>query len=185
MIFTEGQIEVLLDGDPIIDEWPWVQWNEDGIERHIQTIIDKVKQEVGLLDETDYDHYGSGYASFVDCRLYRIDVKSQLAPGSNYLELGVLFSRLANYYVILGEAQKRQGKNGEWAYPSYFERVDRANHPATLGIMVDVCSVLNAQGLERLYAEELSEFLPKKFEVYTLLGSRPWRLFDALFYWMD
>lgn len=184
MILTEAQIEELLAQRSITDEWPWSTNDEATIDEHIKNIVAKVRLEVGLLDKSEYGHYGSGYSSFVDCWLYCEDDIFQFASGNHYWGLVVLFSRLSKYYVI-GEGQKTWHEKGGSSYMPAYEFVDQVRHPATLSIVDDVCAVLNSQGLVRLSAEKLSGVLPDRIQVPTILDDPPWRVFDAIFYWED
>lgn len=184
MIFTEAQITALLAQRSITNKWPWSTNDEATIDGNIRNIIAKVRQDVSLLDKTEYGHYGSGYSSYVDCWLYREGMNFQFSTGNYYWGLVVLFSRLSNYYVI-GEGQKTWSEKGGSSYLPAFEFVDQVRQPATLSILDDVCAVLNSQGLVRLYAAELSRVLSDEIQVPTILEDPPWRDFDAIFYWED
>jgi hypothetical protein len=96
----------------------------------------------------------------------------------------VLFSSLSKYYVV-GQGQKTWHKTGGSSYLPTLGFVDQIEHPAIQQITARVCKVLADRGLVRAHADELSSLLPRDISVPTILADRPWRHFDALFYWED
>jgi hypothetical protein len=184
MLLSEADIALLLRQEPITDEWPWNSREESTIHKHIKDIIAEIRRKIRLLDKTEFGHYGSGYASFVDCWLYCDTQEFQLDIGNCYWGLVVLFSTLSHYYAI-GEGQKTWNDKGGSSYLPSFEFVDQISHPAIHTITESVCGILNARGLKRAHADELSELLPRDAVVPTILGDPPFRHFDALFYWED
>lgn len=183
-MLTREQITTLVKQQPITDEWPWSTQDEATINHYYTDVIADVRQNVQLLDKTDFEHYDSGYASFIDCWLYREDEEFRFASGNSYWGLVVLFSRLSNYYVV-GEGQLSWRTTDASSYLPSFVMVDKISHRAVQSIIDDVCEVLDAHGLVRLRAEELSEPLPDEIRVRTILSRHPRRHFDALFYWFD
>ncbi len=184
MILSDTHINSLLSQKSISEEWPWSSNNETVIDKNIKDIVAEIRRKIGLKDKTDYDHYGSGYASFVDCWLYREDDEFRFANGDNYWGLVILFSRLSKYYVI-GEGQKTWKSKSSSSYLPCYEFVDEIKNPSIRGIVNKVCGVLRSRGLERLYKNQLSKILSKKIIVPTILSDGPWHHFDALFYWED
>jgi len=184
MLLTEDDIASLLRQQPITDEWPWSTKNEPAIYQHIQDIITEIGSKNRLLDRTEFGHYGSGYASFVDCWLYREDDEFRFDSGNCYWGLVVLFSTLSQYYVI-GEGQKTWHRRGGSSYLPSFQLVDQINHPAIQQIVDGVCISLRDRGLVRAHVSDLTSELPRETDVPTILSDPPWRHFDALFYWED
>ena len=184
ILLTPSDIESLLRQEPISDEWPWNTKDEAIIHGNIKDIIAEISRKNRLLDKTDFGHYGSGYASYVDCWLYRADDAFRFDKGDCYWELVVLFSTLSKYYVV-GEGQKTWDKTRGSSYLPSFQFVDRISHPAVQELIEGVCSVLANRGLIRVNASEVSSLLAAEIEVPTILGDRPWRHFDALYYWED
>ncbi len=111
MLLTETQIALLLKQLAISDEWPWATNDEAVIDKNIKDIVAEIRRKLRLEDKTEYGHYGSGYASFVDCWLYRPDAEFRYRAGDNYHGLVVLFSRLSPFYVF-GQGDKSWDKIG-------------------------------------------------------------------------
>ena len=184
MLLTDAQIDALLCQQPILNEWPWSTNDETIIDNHIKDIVAEVRRKTGVKDRSEYDHYGSGYASFVDCWLYRPDDDFRYRPGDNYYGLVVLFSRLSNYYVI-GQGEKSWDKTSEAIYLPDFDFVDDIDHQPVAQLAPRVVDILNQRGLKQLHKSDLNTILPTDVSVPTILAGRVFHHFDALFYWED
>ena len=184
MNLSNAQIEKLITGKSISEEWPWSTNNEATVDNHIKDIIYEVRRKMRLLDKTEYGHYGSGYASYVDSWLYRNDEKFRLGAGNNFVGMVVLFSRLSKFYVA-GEGAKTWTSEESSSYLVNFDFVDKFQYSPTRNIANDVCSLLESRGLTRLFAHDLSEVLPGDINIPTILSEPPYRHFDALYYWED
>ena len=183
-MLTEKEINRLLDQKPITKERPWSTGDEQAIDKNIEAIVVKLCKKHDVLDKTEYEHYGSGYASFVDCWLYRPDDEFRFEKGNCFWGLVVLFSRLSKYFV-LGEGQKTWHKGSGSSYVPSFEFVDVFTQNSTKTLERLIFHTLERQGLVRLHANDLAKFLRTDIRVPTILSDPPWRHFDALFYWED
>lgn len=184
MLLTDAHIDDLLHQRVISSEWPWVTNDERVIDKHFKDILAEIRRKVRVEDKTEFGHYGSGYASYVDCWLYRPVDDFRAGGGSNYFGLFVLFSRLSHYYVM-GQGQKAWSGRTCSSYLPAFELVDAINNPGVLELEMLVEPLLESRGLRRLRSNDLSEFLPEDVKVPTILTRRAYRQFDALFYWED
>jgi hypothetical protein len=185
MIFSKSQIEALFAQQSITDEWPWSSESQQTIDKYFKDVIAEARRKIRLLDRTEYGHYGSGYASFVECWFYRDNDEFKSDSGNFYWGLLVLFSRLSKYYVMGEGSRSLNAQGGAFRDMPYIGFVDNFNHPAVKSIVGEVGNLLDARGLERLRKEQLSKYLPKDIHVPTALGNPPWCHFDALFYWED
>ncbi len=187
-MFTDTQIDMLINQESISSEWPWSTNDERVIDRHIREIVAEVRQKLRVEDKTEFAHYCSGYASYVDCWLYRPDDEFRFEPGNNYHGLVVLFSRLSSFYVI-GEGKKSWtetiGGTYGGTYLPEFGFVDDIHHEAVAGLVPPVTAILDDRGLTRLYQSDLDTILPLDVGVPTILADEVFRHFDALFYWED
>jgi hypothetical protein len=184
MLLTPSDIESLLRQEPITDEWPWNTMDETTVHGSIKDIIAEIRRKNHLQEKTEFGHYGSGYASYVDCWLYRANDAFRFDEGNCYWGLVVLFSTLSKYYVI-GEGQKAWHTRGGSSYLPSFQFVDSICHPAVQKLTEGVCGVLAGRGLVRVSASEVSSPLAAEIKVPTILADRPWCQFDALYYWED
>jgi len=155
------------------------------VENHVKDVIAQLRRKLNVKDKTKYDDYGSGYASFFDCWLYRETAEFRLSPDrEHYVGLVILFSRLSNHFVFL-EGDKSWDKTSSGSYMPHFEMVDDLEHDEVRRIADQAIPILEHRGMNRLMSEQLSEILPDGMKPHTILAERVYRQFDALFYWED
>lgn len=184
MILTETQIDQLLHQEAITEEWPWSTNDEQVIDRNVKDIVAEICRRARLKDKTEYGHYGSGYASYVDCWLYRPDDDFRISPGNHYHGLVILFSRLSPFYV-LGQGSRSWDRTGGAFYLPDYDFVDVIEQPVLKDLVPLVTTILTERGLTRLHKTDLDTFLPAGVQVPTILAQHVLRHFDALFYWED
>ncbi|MCB1043324.1 MAG: hypothetical protein KDC35_10305 [Acidobacteria bacterium] len=184
MILTPELIDRLLAQEPITDLWPWASGNEQAIEDHWKDIVHKICRRLTLRFKAVFNHYGSGYASYVDTWFYREDPAFKIGPDDCYSGLVVLYSRLSPYYV-LGEGAKCWHSRGGSSYLPHFHFLDQFSHPAVKELIPEVDAIMAQSGLQRLFKTDLAEAMPTSTAIPTILADAPWVHFDALFYWED
>ena len=184
MHLSDTQIDRLINQKAISEVWPWNTNDETQVDDNLRDIIAELRRKLRLADKTEFGHYGSGYASFVDCWLYRPDKEFRYEAGNNYFGLVVLFSRMSPYYV-LGQGRKSWKESSGASYLPHFEFVDELDHPSVVALVPRVDKVLVSRGLERLHKADVEKTLPIGTHVPTVLAEKRFRYFDALFYWED
>lgn len=184
MIFSNDQIDRLLNQKPISDVWPWDSSDELSVEKHLKAVVAELRRENRLIDKTEYGHYGSGYASFIDCWLSRETDEFKAGKGHCYWGLVILFSRLSNYYVI-GQGSKSWSSGSAASYMPSIDMVDNIECGFLEDLAKSICKTLGNRGFVRLSKAQLSGILAKDVKIPTILSDPPWCDFDALFYWED
>ena len=136
---------------------------------------------------TEWDHYGSGHASSVDCRLHP---RALHPPADRYHLHGlvVLLCRRGPWYAIGEGCKTRNSHGGGASYLPWPGMIDElTSEPAAL-LEGPVREVLNGAGLVRVRAADLAAPLPEPHRsgpLPTLLTDPPHTWFDPLFYWAD
>lgn len=184
MIFSNDQIGRLLNQNAISDVWPWDSNDEISVENHLKDVVAVLRRENRMIDKTEYWHYGSGYASFIDCWLSREVEEFKAGKGHCYWGLVILFSRLSNYYVI-GQGTKSWSSESSASYLPSIDMVDNIECGFLEELARSVCKTLDDRDFARLSKAQLSGILSKDIKVSTILSDPPWCAFDALFYWED
>ena len=183
-LLSEDQIARLLAGE-VISAPSGVSLRESALEALLTTIIDTASAELKTLHRCEWNHYGSGYASFVDAWFYYPDGRARISPSDeHHAGVFVLFSRLSHFYV-LGQGEKAWRRGSASSYMPDLNMVDSVSHPALLSLATALERILSRYGLARVGKTLLSTPLPAGFEVPTILSSPPFSQFDALFYWED
>jgi len=108
-MLSNTQIEKLLSQEPITDRYPWSTEDDRIVEEFYKGVCEKILHDTNTLSRIEWDHYGSGYASFVDAWLYKttpdFNVNKPLNLKNEHAGLVVLLSRLSPYFVFM-EAEK-------------------------------------------------------------------------------
>lgn len=183
MKFTTEEIQQLVQGQPLC-RFPLPR-PEAMIEDFYRTVAAAICAETATKDRTEWNHYGSGYASFIDAWFYHPDGRCRRArEGEHHAGIFVLLSRLSPFYV-LGQGEKAWHAKGGSSYLPAMEAIDQIEdselqHTASL-----IEPVLGRHGLQRLRREALEELLPSEIHVPTILVNPPFHVFDALFHWED
>ena len=187
MTFNRSQLEALINYTPVCDQPPWAHAELDSkeVEELVRDVVSQLCRELDVQDKTEYGDYGSGYASFFDCWLYRDTDEFRLAPDQNhYIGLVILFSRLTNYFVVL-EGEKSWDETSAVSYVPYFDMVDQFDHEEVLQLAQRAIPIIESRGWERLTSQQLAPLLPDGLAPHTILADTEFRQFDALFYWED
>lgn len=186
-LLSLAAIEQLLDQRSIVDEHPWTS-GDNAVEAHLKAVCAAVARATAAHSRIEWNHYGSGYASFVDAWFYKREpgfaVKQPLDYEDEHIGLVVLFSRLSRYFVFM-EGEKRWDKRRATSYLPAFEMVDRFGSSAVAKLGEEVQRVLESFKLIRVYRGSLEEPLPSDISVATNLADRGFTQFDALFHWDD
>ncbi|MDF0607046.1 hypothetical protein HZU77_015580 [Neisseriaceae bacterium TC5R-5] len=191
-LLSPEQIHCLLSHQIISTQLPWLGGQDEVIENHLRTLCTLVMQKTRTESKIEWDHYGCGYASFVDAWFYRPTADFYITPLTcpkvHCTGLVVLLSRLSPYFVLM-EANKFWDDTGDGGgYLPDFRMLDDFKNPAVIELASQVQILLEEQGLIRAYKEQLSERLPVGLEVPTILADfdeQGFTQYDALFHWED
>lgn len=196
-IFTNEQLRELIKGNCIGTTFPYDTKNEAEIEAHIRRLYYRIKRIPNMICEAEWDHFGSGYASFVEFFCYeKEDVKrTTTSYGMEEVEIeGVLIniSRLAPV-AIFGDDERsktlrietgeviggcRSSIMGGYA----LKEVDDQFQP----MIRELSKALAEFDYDVLANEYLNQALPFKAKIPTLYSeAREYTIADAIFYWED
>ena len=184
--FSSVEIERLIQGQPVREPLPFDPANDEALRRFYEGLVRQIEREQSLRSRVEWNHYGSGYASFIEAWFYPADDRARLSGREEgHTGLVVLLSRLSRCFV-LGQDEKRWSSDGSGSagLPN-FSTVDDITHPAILPFVAPVTALLTAAGLQRLHRQDLAAPLPDTLRVPTILTDLPFRQFDALFHWED
>jgi len=187
-VLTRAQIDLLLGQRSITELPPWNSNDEAAVDAFYREACAALMCETGTQSRIEWDHYGSGYASFVDAWFYRPEpaFKSRIPFTYTHGHTGliVLLSRLSPYFVMM-EGDKGWGERNAASYLPDAREADRLHTAAVRELAARMQPLLEARGLVRLRGADLAQPLPAGLAVPTILGDPPYTVFDALFYWED
>lgn len=197
LIFTDEQLKELINGNPIGIIFPYDTKNEVEIEAHIRRLYYRIKRIPNIICEAEWDHFGSGYASFVEFFCYEMEhVKRVTTPyGIEEVEIeGVLvnISRLAPV-AIFGDDERSKtirietgeeigGCGGSIMGGYQLENVKDRFQP----MIRHLTNALAEFNYDVLPIELLNQTLPFKAKIPTIYSEpREYSIADAIFYWED
>lgn len=190
MTFSRSQIDALLSQQPITTQQPWSTADEFAVDNFYRQVCAEACRMTDTLSRIEWNHYGSGYASFVDAWFYRaapgfdVDITLVDGKGSEHKGLIVLLSRLSPYFVFM-EGEKYWHAKGGGGYLPHRDMTDRLTTPAIAVLAERMQAALESLGLVRLFQKDLSAALPADTKVPTILSDDEYTQFDALYYWED
>ncbi len=101
-LLTENLLKKVIQGKRVGDFYPFIQGDDAQMEHYISHLVGEIGGLKGLLYEADFDHYGSGFASYVSVFLWQKEEEEVLANGEVSMKgLWLYISRLAPV-VIMG-----------------------------------------------------------------------------------
>ena len=177
-------------------KFPYDTNNENEIEAHIRRLFHRINRIPNIICEAEWNHFGSGYASFVEFFCYRKkDVAVEEKCGMREIETkGIIIDicRLAPV-AIMGEDDRFQKIHIET------NNVVSGGHGSILDNPISLLSgsefqeavgeleqALKEFNYELLTAEEMSQPLPFQANIPTIYREpREYRVMDAIFYWED
>src|SRR5690625_55724 len=113
-MYSNEQLQAVIKGEIIGKSYPYDTHNVEEIETYIKQLYYRIKRIPNIICEAEFDHYGSGYASFVKFFCYRKEdvlvVKDKEEHGVlEYEKTGVLLnvSRLAPVFIY-GEDERSE-----------------------------------------------------------------------------
>jgi len=170
----------------ISDQEPWCSDDEEKVEAFYRKVVGYTTGRGNFLSKTEWEDYGSGFASYYDSWFYRENDEHRIKDidGEGYMGVWVLLSKFSPYYVM-GEGSKNWHREGGGSYMPWHAGVDEFTCELTKDVSIELEALLSVFQLQRLSKEDLSEKLDPSVKVQTVLGDRSLRHFDALFYWED
>jgi hypothetical protein len=132
---------------------PWSTRDEKVITNHLLSAIEAIRIELGLSVKIESNHYGSGYASFIEAWFSRDDAVFAAGTGAHYRGLVVLLSRRAPYFVC-GEGEKAWTNKAASSFLPAFAMVDHLSSDAVAALVEPVSVILDRFGMLRLSSVE-------------------------------
>ncbi|MDQ0230154.1 hypothetical protein [Metabacillus malikii] len=196
-MFTNDQLKAMIKGQIIGNNYPYNSNNEQEIEAHIRRLFYRISRIPNVVCEAVWNHFGSGYASFIEFFCYRKEDVVIVSEKYGIQEIetnGIIIdiSRLTPV-AIMGEDVR-------------YKKIRKATNEelgGAFGTILDGPNRLiinnNFQGFANLLKQTLDEFdyqllgaedikqpLPFQTEIPTIYRDpRQYLVLDAIFYWED
>jgi hypothetical protein len=187
MPLSDADLRSLIAGRPFGPGTVYEGGDEAAIEGFLRGVVAGLARSALVEVEADFGHYGSGYASYVDVFCPKRGGRSTaVVNGVRWIDgLVIYLSRLAPV-AAFGPSQRTRHRTG-----GSYDYLDAGK----VGVLPpgdwsaeakEVRAKLAGRyGFALLGQDELSRPLPLNADIATALADRPYRVFDAVFYWED
>ncbi len=195
-MFTEKQLKYLIAGKVIGNSFPYNTNDHLEIEAHIRRLFYQINRIPNLTCVAEWDHFGSGFASFVELFCFRkediIVIKENKEHKTERIE-GVVINicRLAPV-AILGEDERDKTIHiitNEVVGGSYsmLEHPNQLKTSEKFSPMVrKLKAILSKYDYTLLEAEHINKPLPFQAKIPTIYRKpSDYLIMDAIFYWED
>ncbi|GAE28555.1 hypothetical protein JCM9140_4801 [Halalkalibacter wakoensis JCM 9140] len=194
-MFSNEQLQDLIDGKIVGDKYPFDTHNIKDIEAHIKQLFYKMNRIPNIICEAEWDHFGSGYASFVEFFCYRKEDVVIMEEKYGIQEIktsGIIIDicRLAPV-AIMGEDERYKTirkETNEVVRGAYGTILDGSFglHEKFQRMAEPLKRALREFDYELLEAEQLQQPLPFETKIPTIYREpHEYLVMDAIFYWED
>lgn len=184
MDVSDAMLRSVIDGVVVGSEWPFSTGKANTVEAHMRQAVQQLELVLGISLKADWDHYGSGFASYVDifCPLV------QEIKDSNRYDYGlrIYLCRLAPVAVMAPASTVTSLDN--CSFSSGFIRNDgkwEAIPESMHDVALQCRRMIEEYGWTWPEPSRLGEPLGFDANIPTILADPPYHIFDALFYWED
>ncbi|MFL0507386.1 hypothetical protein ACH0B5_16720 [Ureibacillus sp. 179-F W5.1 NHS] len=196
-MFNNEQLQDLIAGKSVGNKFPYSINDDQEIEAHIRRLFHRINRIPNLECEAEWNHFGSGYASFVELFCYRKEDVKVVEEKYGHREIrtdGIIIDicRLAPV-AIMGEDDRYKTIRTETNEVVGGAHGTLLSGPHRLKISKDfqtiaenLKQVLEEFDYELLEAKELNQPLSFQTEIATIYREpREYLVMDAIFYWED
>lgn len=193
----------MISSEQVGDIFPYNTKDHNQIEKHMKELFHRINRSKAIQCEAMFDHYGSGYASYVEFFCYKKDGSSVLSE--KYIEkdsltsieidgLVTYISRLAPVAIIWKDIRHKAIVDKGQIKDEFFSGFTLLGNPHNVitespNNMTDefreIKQKLNEAGYTILDKTYLDQPLPFKTKIQTFTKPNQYKIFDAIFYWMD
>ncbi|MCB0503351.1 MAG: hypothetical protein KDD32_11760 [Bacteroidetes bacterium] len=162
---------------------------------YLKQIVGRLKDIQSIQVEADFNHYGSGFSSYVHLYLSKRDKSDTQISNIGELRteetngLVIYLCRMAPFSIYAEGTWYKTFNKDKWhSSGSHFIKPEDIG---TLPIvdwyteLNEIKNTLNQYGIILLTREELDKKLEFEIKIPTILSDPPFKVFDCLFYWED
>lgn len=184
---SEANLRRLVARQSFGDLSPYSEGDDARIEAYLRRVVAGLSRSKLIGVEAKFDHYGSGYASYVDVFCYKRGGQSTTEKGGVLWVDGltVYLCRLAPFASIgRGERTKHDtGGSSDYLDPSKVGECPPGDWSREVSEVRT--KLVEHYGFTLPSQDELRQRLPFETRIPTVLADLPYSVFDALFHWED
>jgi hypothetical protein len=184
MILPEHDLRAIIAGTPVGETPPYSTRDPKQIEDFLHKVANQLGRSPLLEVDADFNHYGSGYASYV--HVFCTKAKGRATThkdGVDHIDgITVYLGRLARFAAYGAESRTKHHTGGSASFLDV--RNLGTTPPGDWSAALDeIRETLSRNGFTVATTEEYGELLPFQAKIPTIFGDT--HVFDAIFYWED
>lgn len=196
-MFSNELLQNLIAGKIVGNQFPYDTNNEQEVEAHIRRLFHQINRIPNLVCEAEWNHFGSGYASFVEFFCYQKEDTIVVEEKYGRREIkteGIIIDicRLAPV-AIMGEDERYKTiriETNEVVGRAYGSLLDRPNQLYVSEKLQTIAEKLKQSlkefDYELLEAEKINQPLSFQTKIPTIYREpSEYLVVDAIFYWED
>jgi len=164
-------------------------------ESYLRKIAGRLKDIKSIQVDADFNHYGSGFSSYVHLYLSKKDKSDVQITQNDELKteetngLMIYLCRMAPFAIYAKGTWHKTFNKGKW-HSGGSHYIEPSNIGTTPQVnweneLIEITNILNQYGITFLTNEELNKRLEFEISIPTILSDPPFKVFDCLFYWED
>ena len=184
MLLSESQLRTLISGNPVGDRWPYFGGTDADIENHLHRAVDALRS-TGLLEiDAGFDHYGSGYASYVHLSCQKPNGRSRARrDNADWIDgVAIYLSRLTPFAIYGSEHRTISAATSSRTFLD-LNRLYILPPGDWQNEITAIRRTLESLGFSFPPRDELAELLPFEADIPTILDDV--HVYGAVFYWED
>lgn len=184
MKLSNQELQEIINGNQVGDDWPFIGGTPDDVEVHLRMIMQSLNASYGIEVEGEFDHYGSGYASYVHlfCKRPK-EASTYQRDGRTWTDgIAVYLSRLTPIAVLGAETRTVFERGSSHGFLDA-NSIDQLPDETWVEEKTIIESILVEEGYQLASREEMEARLPFKAKIKSAFDDKS--VFDAVFYWED
>ncbi|MGI5205143.1 hypothetical protein ACQEU6_26640 [Spirillospora sp. CA-108201] len=184
-LMSEATLRRAVRNEPLPGAWDHVR----DVDRFLRRRVAELNRlPLVVVEYAELDHYGSGYASYVDVFATKRDgsTRQDDEDGGVSVEcLNVLLCRLAPIACLLQPDSRWQTPDSSCSISPNIDRVIAAPDQSWTDEFHQIRDLLDQRGISLIGPDLLTRSLPEGLEVRSNLANSTQTIFDAWFHWLD
>lgn len=187
-VYSNEQLIRIIETKPVGNFYPYNtdEYDYDAVDEYISKVVGSLASIRSIEFEADFESYGSGYASYVDVFCWKRDgSSSEQRDGVFWIDgIRIYICRLAPVAVMgVGQITKHDtGGSSDYIEPRFVNELPSSDWEDEI---YQIKNILESNFLTILDREYVNQPLDFEAKIPTILADKPYKIFDALFYWED
>ncbi|WP_202707219.1 hypothetical protein [Sporosalibacterium faouarense] len=186
MQFTDDELKFIVNRKTVGNFYPYKDGTIKQIVYYIKEIASVFEASKLLCCDADFSSYGSGFASYVDCFLYKRDGSSSFKKDKTLWIDGItLYISKFAPVAVWGHSRvtkHRTGGSRDFLNYNNIGELPKGNWNNEMYQMKNILNKYSIVCLEKKYVKKRLNF---EVKIPTVLNQGSYKVFDALFYWED